>query len=175
MEKWFNIKEYEGYYQISNKARVKGLDRLIPNGKNKTGYRKYKGKILSPSVDKFGYYKVILNKNGVSTSKRIHRLMWETFKGKIPKNKVIDHIDNNPKNNQIKNLQLLSHRDNIIKGTVDKRSKYSKYPNVSYRLDRKKYFGRLQVNGKSIITGHFNNELDAYNSVKNYKIKNKIY
>lgn len=45
----------------------------------------------------------------------VHRLMWETFKGKIPKDKEIDHIDNDPHNNHINNLQLISRGDNMLR------------------------------------------------------------
>jgi len=45
----------------------------------------------------------------------IHRLVWEAFNGKIPDGYEIDHIDNNPHNNNLDNLQLLSRRDNILK------------------------------------------------------------
>ena len=174
MEKWKNIKDYEGFYQISEFCNVRSLDRLIPNGKGRVGNRTFKGKILKPGCDSYGYLTVSLNKKGIATTKRIHRLIWENFIGEIPLNKVVDHIDGNPKNNLLSNLQLLSHRNNIIKGTVKERSKHSQYPNVSYRLDRKKYFGRLQVKGKSVITGHFDNDLDAYKSVLKYKNINNI-
>lgn len=42
----------------------------------------------------------------------VHRLVWETYKGKIPKNKEIDHIDNNPRNNNLDNLQVISRSEN---------------------------------------------------------------
>jgi hypothetical protein len=46
----------------------------------------------------------------------LHKLMWLTFMGDIPKGMTIDHMDGNPHNNHIDNLQLLSIRDNIQKG-----------------------------------------------------------
>jgi hypothetical protein len=69
----------------------------------------------------------------------------------------------------------MSHRQNISKGMMLKRKdKLSKYPNVSFRRDRKKWFSRIQVNNKMKIIGHFDNELDAYNAFLNYKKQNKI-
>jgi hypothetical protein len=49
----------------------------------------------------------------------IHRLVWETFKGEIPKGMEIDHMDNNPMNNNLSNLQLITRRGNTIKSTKD--------------------------------------------------------
>lgn len=42
----------------------------------------------------------------------LHRVIWETFKGEIPKGYVIDHIDNKPENNDLSNLQCITHRLN---------------------------------------------------------------
>ena len=41
-----------------------------------------------------------------------HRFVYEVFKGKIPPNLEIDHINNLKFDNRIKNLQLLSHQQN---------------------------------------------------------------
>ena len=44
-----------------------------------------------------------------------HRFVYEVFKGKIPPHLEIDHINNNKTDNRIKNLQLLTHKQNIEK------------------------------------------------------------
>lgn len=45
----------------------------------------------------------------------VHRVVWEAFNGPIPEGLDIDHIDGNPKNNALENLQAISHRKNIKK------------------------------------------------------------
>ena len=59
----------------------------------------------------------------------VHRLVWETFVGEIPEGKEIDHIDGNPQNNNVDNLQVITRRENINKHW---------YPNrkVNLRLHR---------------------------------------
>ena len=44
-----------------------------------------------------------------------HRFVYEVFKGKIPPHLEIDHINNIKTDNRIKNLQLLTHKQNIEK------------------------------------------------------------
>ena len=44
-----------------------------------------------------------------------HRFVWEVFNGIIPKDKQIDHVLNCKSDNSIKNLQLLSPKQNIQK------------------------------------------------------------
>ena len=71
------------------------------------------------------YLAVILYKEnkhyGAGYSKKqeyIHRLVWETFKGEIPQDKEIDHIDGNPLNNDINNLQLITSENNKRKSLL---------------------------------------------------------
>lgn len=49
------------------------------------------------------------NKN---ISKRLHRLVWETFNGEIPENMQIDHKDGNPTNNALDNLKCVTAKEN---------------------------------------------------------------
>jgi hypothetical protein len=51
----------------------------------------------------------------------IHRLMWETFVGEIAEGLTIDHIDGDPSNNRIDNLQLITQSENSIKGNRKRR------------------------------------------------------
>jgi hypothetical protein len=41
--------------------------------------------------------------------------MWETFVGEIPKGQEIHHKDHNKLNNSLDNLELVTHRENILK------------------------------------------------------------
>ena len=62
-EVWKEIENYEELYWVSNLGRVKS-----------------KRKILKPINSE--YLKVGLSKNGIQTTKYIHRLVAETFLGK---------------------------------------------------------------------------------------------
>ncbi len=57
----------------------------------------------------------------------IHRLIWAFHNGPIPTNKVIDHIDNNQRNNKIANLQCISQYENCTKDKDIKGEKYIAY------------------------------------------------
>lgn len=48
---------------------------------------------------------------------RLHRLIWEVVNGEIPKDKEINHLDENKENNAISNLSLVSHLENMEWGT----------------------------------------------------------
>ena len=42
----------------------------------------------------------------------LHRVIWETLKGKIPKGLTIDHINGQRNDNRIENLQVLTLKAN---------------------------------------------------------------
>ena len=42
----------------------------------------------------------------------VHRLVWETFVGKIPSGMEIDHQDTHKDNNELSNLKLCTHKEN---------------------------------------------------------------
>ena len=88
------------------------------------------GKILSLKYNKKRILKFRKNRNNYLTfhfcennKKRnfyIHRFVFETFKGSIPKGMEIDHVDGDKKNNSITNLQLLTKKENIRKSCCKK-------------------------------------------------------
>lgn len=54
-------------------------------------------------MQKHGYYVITSNKEG-NYGKRLHRLIWESVWGKIPKDWVVHHADGDKTNNCILNL-----------------------------------------------------------------------
>lgn len=79
VERWKDIIEYEGLYQISNFGRVRSLDRYVPhravNGVLSTYF--VKGKYLS--VGKGAYPYVCLSKNDIRTNYFIPHLVLQAF------------------------------------------------------------------------------------------------
>jgi hypothetical protein len=45
--------------------------------------------------------------------KRLHRVVWEHYNGKIPKGYHIHHVDGNTQNNAIENLQLIEATEHL--------------------------------------------------------------
>ena len=58
--------------------------------------------------------------SNIRKSYLVSRFVYECFKGNIPDDKEVDHIDNNKENNSINNLQLLTHKENIRKSRCKK-------------------------------------------------------
>lgn len=49
----------------------------------------------------------------------VHRAVWESFNGIIPEGYDIDHIDGNPTNNALDNLEMVTHKENIHRRNID--------------------------------------------------------
>ncbi len=97
-EIWKDIDGYKNRYKISNLGRI---------------YSCVSNKLLKQQTD-YGDYKNIklTDKKGKRKSFLIHRLVAHNFIGKIPKNKVIDHIDRNKLNNNRTNLRIVTVSEN---------------------------------------------------------------
>lgn len=71
-------------------------------------------RIIKPSETIFGYLCVKLRKNGKHKTFGVHRLVALTFIPNPLNKKEVNHIDHNPQNNIVSNLEWISHRENIV-------------------------------------------------------------
>lgn len=119
-EIWKDIKGYEGYYQISNKGRVKSLHRIVIDKNNIK--KVYKEKLLDITINKKNNYKYItLHKDNKYETKSIHRLVAETFIPNPNNYPEVNHIDENHFNNCVENLEWCTKEYNNKYGTNKER------------------------------------------------------
>ena len=104
-ELWRDIVGYEGLYQVSNLGRV----RTMPRAKVKPG-------IMRLENNK-GYYRISLSKNGISKHFIVHRLVAQTFIDNPNNYREINHINENPLDNRVENLEWCTHIYNLMYGT----------------------------------------------------------
>jgi hypothetical protein len=68
---------------------------------------------LKPRQDTKHYLQVDLVCQGKYARKRVHRMVWEAFNGRIESRLEINHKDLDRTNNQLDNLEITTHRQNI--------------------------------------------------------------
>ena len=107
-----DIKKYEGLYQVSNQGNIKSLPRTIINKNGRE--QKFPGKLLKQELTTDGRCRVSLCKNHKITRYLVHRIVGETFIPNSENKPHINHIDNDPTNNNDWNLEWCTHSENMI-------------------------------------------------------------
>ena len=157
-EIWKDVIDYQGVYQVSNLGNIKSLSRIKFN-KGKFPFMANE-RILKQAIDGNGYYNVSFHKNGKRNTVHPHKLVAESFLGhkRCGLKLVVDHINNNPLDNRLENLQVITQRQNATK---DRTNKTSKYAGVSWHKALNKWRSYIKINDKQIHLGYFINEEEA--------------
>lgn len=137
-EDWRDVIDYENLYAVSNMGRVARLSRITVGSDGKT--YPFRCRLLSPNRGSLGYMVVGLHKDRTTIFKKVHTIVVESFLGKIPKDKEIDHIDGDKSNNALSNLRVCSHKENVnnpITQFKNRQSKNTVYSLSVIRTDKK--------------------------------------
>lgn len=124
MEKeiWKDIEGYEGLYQVSNLGRVKSLPK-------QDGFVFLNTRILKP-LNINNRKRVVLVKNKKKKNFFIHQLVAKMFISNPNNYFIINHIDGNPSNNNVNNLEWCTYKHNTrhaVKNNLIKHNKIAKY------------------------------------------------
>tara|TARA_R110000782_G_C14532734_1_gene382649 strand:+ start:37 stop:567 length:531 start_codon:yes stop_codon:yes gene_type:complete len=147
MEIWKSVKGYEGIYEISNKNRVKALEKIV-NGGRYNCPRLIKEKILKSS-----YNNVQLSKAKVVKTFDVFTLKKMNFDGFIPKGKRKECILND---------EIVSRRKIVQLAKQNKKDKTSVFVGVSWHKVSSKWRSMICINKKDIHLGVFDCEKEAF-------------
>jgi len=144
MEEYKPISDFYNY-EISNLGNVRN---------------KKTGRILKPSLDTRGYYKVNLCKDKATINKRLHRLVADAFLENTDNKNCVDHIDNNILDNSVNNLKWATTKENAYNSKLSLKNK-SGSKGVYFDKTRNKWRAQIRLDGICICLGNFDNIEDA--------------
>lgn len=106
MEEWKDVDGYEGYYKISNQGRVMSIKRL----------NRGVDMIMSPMIGGGGgrYRAISFSVKGKIKKYFIHRLVAKAFIPNPALYREVNHLDGNPSNNCVENLEWCDKRHNHL-------------------------------------------------------------
>ena len=110
--------------------------------------------------DKKGYKIVDLSKNGIRKTFKVHRLVGMAFLENVDEKPLIDHIDNNPANNNVKNLRWATYKDNG-RNRGKQINNTTGFKGVSFNKPTNKYQARIYINDKLKHLGLFKTAKEA--------------
>jgi len=135
MEIWKDIKGFENIYRVSNTGKVLNV--------------KF-NRQLKPGIVK-GYVRVCLYKNNKNTYKTVHRLVAEAFLIKPNNDCEVNHKDSNKKNNNVDNLEWITHKENM---------------SHFYKSENTNLSPVIQINDKDEVLNYYFSIIDAANCNK---------
>lgn len=145
-EEWRDIKGFEGLYMIGNYGTLLS---------NKRGC----WRIMSV-INKTGWYLTVIlkDKDGKRHTRRIHKMVYETFIGKVPDGYNIHHKDGNRQNNYVGNLVAITEKEHhAIHAALN--------PNIYEGMRQYNKYVRpkpiLQYSMEGVLLGVFNSAKDA--------------
>lgn len=100
---WKDIAGYEGLYQAHPDGMIKSVKRTVTHKNGNVHI--YPEVILKQRMDKYGYYRVVLSKNGVQKTYSTHRLIAMTFLDNPHNLPSINHRNEQKTDNRICNLE----------------------------------------------------------------------
>lgn len=90
-------------YYVTKDGRIFNMSKKIEMRQEKSG----------------SYYRITTQYNLKGKHFLVHRMVWEAFNGKIPDGYDIDHLDGDPSNNALENLEMVTHQENIKRRKMD--------------------------------------------------------
>ena len=166
-EIWKPIPDYEGLYEITLEGKVRSLNYLGRKGK----IQEMKPGLINE------YLGVRLSKEGRRKLFGIHQLLAITFLGHTLNGHtlLVDHINNNPLDNRLDNLQIISNRENTTKDKKRNLPTGVCFIPGEGKLSTKRYQVRIWIEGEKKYIGTFSTPQEAsqayQNALKNYERK----
>lgn len=112
LETWNPVVGYAGLYEVSDQGRVRSLPR---RGSGNRANRVYGGSVLRPGrFTSSGHLSVALSRDNRASSHSVHVLVLAAFVGPCPDGQEVRHMNDDPSDNRLANLEYGTRRENML-------------------------------------------------------------
>lgn len=117
-EEWRPVVGFEGFYEVSDRGRVRSVAKVLPFMSKKGNWhtRRTKARVIAQNNINSGYLIVHLYKNNKRTPRTVHSLMAAAFFGPRPPKHDVAHNDGNRRRNVLSNLRYATRSENLLDG-----------------------------------------------------------
>ena len=158
-EEWKDCVDYEGLYQVSNLGNVRSLDKYVWN---RFQYVKRPGRIMKTHIDRYGYVRVVLRKDGKGVNEQVHRLVALAFINNPQQLPQVNHKDTNKQNN-FAGTRENDYKDGNLEWCTNKENMKHAFNNIDFNYET---IPVLQIDlRKQIVLAKYNSIQDAARSV----------
>lgn len=91
---------------------VPGYDKYLCSNSGDL-YSLFLNRAMKPADDSHGYLQLVLARNGIRKSLKVHKIVALTFLGDIASGLVVNHKDGNKRNNNVSNLEIVTKREDV--------------------------------------------------------------
>ena len=110
MEIWKEVNGFENDYEISSLGNLRSKERFVKHYKG--GLRKYQSQSKTSRINKYGYLRCTLKKDGLIYNFSVHRLVAEAFLENSKNKPNVNHINGIKNDNRIENLEWVTQSEN---------------------------------------------------------------
>lgn len=113
-ERWYDIPEYIGLYQLSSLYRIKSICRWVDYKRHRHGKKLLGEQLISLPKNGVKYPHVCLSKKGKKKTELIHRIVAMVFIPNPYNKPEVNHINGDSTNYMVENLEWVTKSENII-------------------------------------------------------------
>lgn len=108
---WRDVPGFENLYTVSDEGDIYSIRR---------------NRLIKPSLDRYGYLKVVLSRNGISTHTTVHRVVAKAFIPNPTDKPAVNHKNEIKTDNRAVNLEWVTNVENVNYGSRNQRMAQAK-------------------------------------------------